>query len=85
MEVRKANQQIIQTEIPQKSEVSKTKNAVQNLISDSFEKFRKLLRIARRLNVFTGRRYKERAGEWSSDALRLSPTKSIPPCTFIWA
>src|SRR6185295_18774986 len=38
MEVRKANQQIIQTETPQKSEVSKTKNAVQNLISDSFEK-----------------------------------------------
>ena len=37
MEVRKANQQIIQPEIPQKSEVSKTKNAVQNLISDSFE------------------------------------------------
>jgi hypothetical protein len=38
MEVRKANQQIIQPEIPQKSEVIKTKNAVQNLISDSFEK-----------------------------------------------
>ena len=38
MEVRKANQQIIQPEIPQKSEVSKTKNALQNLISDSFEK-----------------------------------------------
>jgi hypothetical protein len=38
MEVRKANQQIIQTEISQKSEVSKTKNAVQKLISDSFEK-----------------------------------------------
>src|SRR5262245_44036415 len=37
MEVRKATQ-IIQPEIPQKSEVSKTKNAVQNLISDSFEK-----------------------------------------------
>jgi len=44
-----------------------------------------LLRIARRLNVFTGRRYKERAGEWSSDALRLSPTKSFPPCSFICA
>jgi hypothetical protein len=38
MEVRKANQQIIQTEIPQNSEVTKTKNAVQKLISDSFEK-----------------------------------------------
>jgi hypothetical protein len=37
MEVRKANQQIIQPEIPQKSEVSKTKSAVQNLIADSFE------------------------------------------------
>jgi hypothetical protein len=38
MEVRKANQQIIQPEISQKSEVSKTKSAVQNLIADSFEK-----------------------------------------------
>jgi hypothetical protein len=38
MEVRKASQQIIQPEIPQKSEVSKTKNALQTLISDSFEK-----------------------------------------------
>src|SRR5215510_8020925 len=41
-----------------------------------------LPRIARRLNVFTGRRHKERAGELSSDALRLSPTKSFRPCTF---
>lgn len=38
MEVRKATQQIIQPEIPQKSEVSKTKNSAQNLIPDSFEK-----------------------------------------------
>jgi hypothetical protein len=39
MEVRKASvQQIIQPEIPQKSEVSKTKNAGQNLIPDTFEK-----------------------------------------------
>src|ERR1700752_3148238 len=39
MEVRKASvQQIIQPEIPQKSEVNKTKSAGQNLIPDSFEK-----------------------------------------------
>jgi len=39
MEVRKASvQQSIQPEIPQKSEVSKTKSSTQNLIPDSFEK-----------------------------------------------
>src|SRR5262245_55570777 len=38
MEVRKTSQQIIQPEIPQKSEVSKTKSSAQNMIPDSFEK-----------------------------------------------
>ncbi len=39
MEVRKTSvQQIIQPEIPQKSEVTKTKSVSQNLIPDSFEK-----------------------------------------------